>query len=118
MRFLLDAQLTSEEQGVIEKNRFQKTFRINLLHEEKKQTTHFDPELKIHFENKSDTLFTYEIETEWIVLSLCDRLEKAEDFIRRLNYRFDWIEPQINTTGHIIAIQNREELCTTWQEQI
>lgn len=116
MRFLLDALLTSEENGIIETNRFQKTYRINLLREDKKLTTIYDSELKVYLEKKTEPLFFYEVEAEWVVLSLCDQLEKAEDFIRRLNYRYDWAEPEVNALGCVIAIQNKEELCATWEE--
>ena len=116
MTFLLQSELTTNDNGFIEKNRYEILFVVELLEETGKNTIIYDKELKIYFESSSALKRIYEVELEKIILHLANKLEKAEDFTRRTMYRYDWIQAKVNLKGEIVSIENKKELKETWQE--
>jgi hypothetical protein len=73
-----------------ETNIYERKLNIEVL--EQFESIIYNRDLKMHFEDKAKSGCIYEIETDNIQLSLCPRLKKAEDFIRRTNYLYDWIQ--------------------------
>jgi len=59
---------------------------------------------------------TYEVELHKVNLNLSERLKESEDFTRRVMYRYDWVQPEVNSEGQVISIENKQELKDTWQE--
>ncbi|MDR3062271.1 MAG: hypothetical protein LBU57_09200 [Dysgonamonadaceae bacterium] len=116
MVFLLQAELTTDNKGIIEKNRYETSFRVELLKETDKDATIYDKESKMHFADPYALKRVYEVELYKIILHLSSRLEKAEDFMRRLMYRYDWIHPTVNLKGEVVSIENKAELKESWQE--
>jgi hypothetical protein len=80
------------------------------------QSTFYDSELKMNLIDESKTSRIFEIEIDNMKASLCPRLKKAEDFIRRINYRYDWMQLKVRNDGKILFIVNRDELKSTWKE--
>ena len=116
MVFLLKAELTNNIDGKEEHNIYESLILVDFLKESGKNATIYDKELKMHFENPSALNKIYEVELHKIQLTLSDRLEKAEDLTRRLMYRYDWIQPKINSKNKVTGIENTEELRSTWKE--
>ena len=116
MTIFLQSELTTNNSGFIEKNRYEILFSVELFRENKEDSIFYDKEQKIYYESSSALTNTYEVELKKIILKLSNRLEKAEDFTRRLLYRYDWIQPKVNTKGQVVSIENKKELKETWQE--
>ncbi len=116
MEFTLDARLCVDEGNAIEESHYKLAYTVNLLKVNDKQAVFYDKELKMHFEKPSAITYLYEVETEVLELSMARPVEKSEDFNRRLFYRYDWIQPHLNTIGEIIGIENQDELRQSWPE--
>ena len=116
MTFFLQAELTINTNGAIEKNRYEFLFYVELLTVNEKDACFYDRDLKMHFLEPNMVAKTYEVETNKIILKLSSNMEKAEDFTRRLMYRYDRIQPTVRANGKIIGIENKKELKETWQE--
>lgn len=80
------------------------------------EATFYDPNLKMHFEDKKNSWTIYEVETDNVQVSLCSRMKKAEDLIRRVNYLYDWIQIKVNNKGRALSVENKDELRSTWKE--
>lgn len=59
--------------------------------------------------------FIYEIETVNNAFLGQGKLEKSLDFIRRVNYMYDWTQLKINLRGTPLSIQNSDELISQWR---
>ncbi|WP_280647790.1 MULTISPECIES: hypothetical protein [unclassified Dysgonomonas] len=57
---------------------------------------------------------TYEIEVIEPVMEFGSEIRKAEDFHRRLNYKYDWIHVERSSNGKITDVGNLKELRTNW----
>ena len=114
MTFFLQSELTTNDNGFIEKNRYEILFAVKLIQQDGKNALVYNEELDMYFKNPRATTSIYEVELNKIVLHLSDRLEKAEDFIRRAMYRYDWIQPKVNMKGEVISIENKEESKKQW----
>jgi hypothetical protein len=113
--FVLQATLHNDMDRKSGKNAFQRTFHVKYLKEVGRNATFYDPELKMHFENPNALAEIYEIETDDVRVNFPNFLGKASDFVRRVNYRYDWIQIRINAKGKVLAVENREELKASWK---
>jgi len=74
---------------------------------------YYDASLKMHFESL-ETFNKYEIEVKDVKLQFDKQYHKAQDFLRRLNYKYDWVRVEQSSNGKITNIENIEELRTNW----
>ena len=114
--FVLDAELSTTINENLEKNRFQFLFQIDHLADVGQGASFYDPELKMHFVDRSAIGAIYQIDIQNIYLELSPRLAKAADFIRRVNYVNDWMEIKVNGKGVVMSVENRKELKDSWKE--
>jgi len=115
MRFELNAEFTVDEQYEdSEKNIYNIEYGVKLLKSNNEKAVIYDKELRMYFENTSGIRYIYEVETKEVKLSLARRIKKSGDFMRRLFYRYDWIQFCVNRRGQIYDIDNRKELGGTW----
>lgn len=89
---------------------FERTLYIRYLRE----TGRNDEELNIHLQDISALSKVYEIETADFFVTASQRLKKAQEYIRRINYRYDWIQVKVNKAGKVLDILNKEELKERW----
>lgn len=115
MIFKQISKITTYYKGETEENSYEWMFAVTPKGNTKKKSIAYDKNLKIYFENPSEAIYNYEVEFTNIRLNLCDRLEKSENFNRKLFYRYDFIEPQINSKGQVISILNKDQLKEKWQ---
>ncbi|WP_163305238.1 MULTISPECIES: hypothetical protein [unclassified Dysgonomonas] len=67
----------------------------------------------MHFES-SNLYRNYEIEIVKVFVEFEGDLKKAQDFQRRLNYKYDWIQVEICNNGKITNIGNLEDIRSNW----
>lgn len=89
--------------------------RIIPLKTKSEKKLYYDKELKIQFESLESYRF-YEIEVEEVLLKVSKNFRKATDFLRRLNYKYDWIQVEISNNGKIAEVNNLEKLRANWLE--
>ena len=117
MLYILKIELISTNGEWTEVNRFEYDYNLRLLTKKKRREIIYDKELKMHFEHNRGFDLSYQIDIKNINLYLSKRLQKASDFIRRLNYIYDWIILTLNTErGRVISIENKNELNSNWQK--
>lgn len=86
---------------------------VSLMNKRAEKKIYYDKSLKVHFESP-ETFRTFEIEIKDIRLRLDKQYRKAQDFLSRLNYKYDWIQVEQNNNGNITGIENIEELRSNW----
>jgi hypothetical protein len=116
-KYILRAELHNRVgSGKLQSHLFEREFYVRFLHKTGQNATFYDPELKMHFEDKSALSYLYEIEI-YNAKTICGgELEKSADFIRRINYVYDWIQLNVNMKGKITFIENKEELKKQWSK--
>lgn len=70
----------------------------------------------MHFENKSAIAYLYEIETRNVRIQLSKKLQKSNDFNKKINYRYNWIHAYVNLSGRPTQIGNTGYLRDSWQK--
>lgn len=66
------------------------------------------------YKKKTGKHFKYEVElTDNYVLS-ASKLEKAENFIRRASFRYNWAQVEVNENGIVQSINNIHEIRDRW----
>ena len=115
LNYTLRAELhTRKDEGVAQFFLFEREYTIKYLGKRGEYAAYYDPELKMHFENKSALSFVYEIEVNNNNFLLSSKMEKATDFVRRVNYMFNWMQLQVSLQGEIRSIENKNELKKEW----
>lgn len=113
--YILRAELHNRMEGKeLQSYLFEKRFNLKFLQKSGQKTSSYDSDLNLHFENNSAITFLYEIETQNNETICGDELEKATDFIRRINYMYDWIQLRVNKKGKVLSIANEKELAQRW----
>ena len=74
----------------------------------------YDKDLKIHFES-FESYRSYEIEVVAVLVDFDREIRKAQDFRRRVNYKYDWIHAERCSNGKITNIGNLDELRSNWK---
>lgn len=77
MTFFLQAELTTNDNGIIETSRCETLFAVELLKETEKETVIYDKEVKIHFAVAPDVKRIYEIAP--FIIFLNSKKEKETD---------------------------------------
>jgi len=103
-----------QEEDIIEKQLFERNFTVKELR--KYEATFYDPNLKVHFFDENKSGYLVEIVLNNFQLHVCRRMKQAEDFLRRINYLFDFVHLKINKNGKILSIENIEELQQEWNK--
>lgn len=103
-----------KDEGDLQSFLFERDYSVKYLGKRGQYATYYDPELKIHFENKSALSFVYEIEINNNNFLFSGKTEKAADFVRQVNYMFDWIQLRVSLQGKIRLIENEDEQKTRW----
>jgi len=115
MDFILKAEFIIEEKDRdLEKNIYNLEYGVKLLEKNDDKAVIYDKSSGMYFENLSGITYVYEIETKKVDLSLTKRLVKGQDIIRRLFFRYDWIQLYVNRKGKITAIPNSNDLKNVW----
>lgn len=115
--YILRAELHNRmDEKELQSYMFERRFHLKFLEKTGQDSTFYDPELKLNFEDSSAVAFIYEIETQNSETICGDELEKATDFIRRINYMYDWIQLRVNKKGKVLSVENKEELTDQWQK--
>jgi hypothetical protein len=115
MTYILQSELTIDKNGTVEKSLYEIVFLLELLEQEEDIKTFYNKELNMNFAESYGFVSVYEIELYRICLALSERLDKANDFTRRLMLRYDCIQPKVNTRGKVVSVQNTKELQDVWQ---
>jgi len=113
--FTLKGELIVEDNDTVDKQLFQRCMFVKFLNRRSEKKIMYDSKLKMHFESDSLSSSVYEVETDNFYVTASGRLSKAADFIRRLNYRYDWIQIRVNNSGRITAVENIPELKMRWE---
>jgi len=109
--FRLIAILTTDTGfGMVEESRYELVYIVNLLEVNDKNAAFYSKEFKMYFEKPSAVKYIYEVETKDIVLSFVEPLKKSEEFIRRLFFRYDWIQIGVEASGKIISVGKAVEM--------
>lgn len=115
VHYILRAELhTRRDEEDLQSFLFERGYNVKYLGKRGQDATYYDPELKMHFENKSALSFVYEIEVNNNNFLLSGKTEKAADFVRQVNYMFDWIQLQVSLQGKMRLIENKDELKARW----
>lgn len=114
MIFKQTAKLRTNNGGEIEENLYQWEFFVRMTGSSEKNSANYNKSLKAYIENTFDTVCTYEVDLTNINLNLCPRLKKSTNFNRKLFYRYDFIQPVVNSKGQVVDILNKPELKKTW----
>ena len=115
INYILRAELHNRVgAGKLQSCLFERKYQLKYIKKDGRNSVVFDPELNMYFENEKGFAFVYEIEIENTSFILSNKLEKATDFIRRINYMYDWAQLQTNKQGKLLFIKNEEELKQKW----
>lgn len=112
--YLLRSELISKKNKTTERFYTERVLNFRFLHEVGRNATTYNPEFKMYFKDITALASLYEIETLDVFVKASKRLSKAEEFIRRVNYKYDWIQPRVNDKGKILSVENKEELRERW----
>lgn len=92
---------------------YRRYLRIMPLEAESYKKLYHDEELGICFESP-ESYHSYEIEVEDVHVEIAKEFRKAHDFLRRLNYKYDWIHFEKSDMGKITGVSNLDELRRNW----
>ncbi|MDR3339968.1 MAG: hypothetical protein LBT25_07770 [Candidatus Symbiothrix sp.] len=113
--FRLIAILTTDNGfGMVEESRYELVYIVNLLEVNDRDAAFYNKELKMYFEKPSAVKYFYEVKIKDIVLSFTGRLKKSEEFIRRLFFRYDWIQIGVEASGKIISVGKALDMKQSW----
>ena len=112
--FLLRSKLTNTKEKNIDYCSFERLLNVRFLRETGRNATFYDKESKMNFYDPRALAFIYEIETVDFFANTSQHLHKATEFIRRVNYKYDWIQIKVNDKRKVISIENKEELKERW----
>lgn len=113
--FSLKVELINSENNISDTQLFERTLFVRYLKETGRDSTFYNAELKMHFQDISAIAYLYEIETAEFQVTNSKRLSKAAEFLRRTNYVYDWIQIKINAKGKLLSIENKQELKERWK---
>ena len=108
------SKLTNTKDKNIDHCSFERLLNVRFLRETGRNATFYDKESKMNFYDPRALASIYEIETVDFFVNASRRLDKAAEFIRRINYKYDWIQIKVNEEGEIKSIVNKEELKERW----
>ena len=114
--YVLKARLISTLGDFSEEYSFERVIHVRLIETGSSSSVIYDPKLKKNFEKEKISTFIYEIEVDHINVRMPGELEKSQDFIRRINYRYDMLKLKINEKGIALDIVNTEEMKSTWKD--
>ncbi len=112
--FLLRSELTNIKGSSVDHCSFERLVNIRFLREAGRDMPVYNKELDIHYYNILNFASIYEIETVDFFIKASSRLSKAQEFIRRLNYRYDWMQVKVKTQNMQLSIINTDELKNRW----
>ena len=112
--FLLRSELGDAKNRHADHCIFEKVLNVRYLHEIGRDAAFYNKELKMYFQDPFSLSQAYEIETVDFFVKASSRLSKAEEYIRRINYRYDRIQVKVNIEGTVLDILNKEELKKRW----
>lgn len=112
--YTISVEHLSIDNGEEEKQVYNKVLNVTVL--DKSTPIFYDEATKLHFESGKGCNWIYELEIADVSVKLSSRLKKAEDFIRRVNYCYDWIQISVDNQGKVTSIKNEPELKQDWQE--
>lgn len=113
--FSLRAELINSENDTSDTQLFEQTLFVRYLKETGRDSTFYNSEFKMHFQGISAIAYLYEIEIAEFHVTNSRRLSKAAEFIRRVNYVYDWMQVRINAKGKLLSIENKQELKDGWE---
>jgi len=113
--FAVSAAVTHEWNGRSEKDTFRYVYVLTHLADVGQDASTYDPELKMHFEDRSALGSIYRIDIRRIDLQFSRKLAKASDFIRRTNYANNRMEIRRNIWGVVKSVENKEKLKERWK---
>lgn len=110
-------RLTSFFNGIEQEEQLvERTIQVRYLKRVGQKAYSYDPELKIHFENKWALGNVYELGISKVCLFPSLRLKKASGLNRRLLYLYNWIQLNVGLTGAVRSIENKEEIRNNWSK--
>lgn len=92
---------------------YRRYIRIIPLKTKTNKKVFYNKELNIHFES-SESFYSYEIEVEDVHVNIAKEFRKSHDFLRRLNYKYDWIQLERCSNGEVTGVSNLSELRKNW----
>lgn len=104
---------TIKSADVVQTLSFRRHLRVIPLKMETDKKTFDSKELNMYFESP-ESFHSYEIEMEDVHVKSAREFNKAHDFLRRLNYKYDWIHFEKSDKGKITKVFNQDELRKNW----
>jgi hypothetical protein len=92
---------------------YSKKIRLFSLKDRPEKKIFYDKELKMHFESER-SYRTFKIEVVDVSVDFDKEFKKSQDLLRRLSYRYDWLEVERCSDGKITNIGNLDELRSNW----
>lgn len=92
---------------------YSKKIRLSSLKDSTDKKIFYDKKLKMHFESVQ-SYRTFILEIVDVFVDFDKEFKKSEDFLRRLSYRYDWLQLERCSDGKITNIGNLEELRSNW----
>jgi hypothetical protein len=110
LKYTLRAELhVRKESEKQESFLFKREFRLKHIGSTDRKSPVYNSE---HSSQRSAYIYEMEVLNRDFILS--DKLEKSTDFIRRVNYMYDWMLLKINLQGKIISVINEIEIKEKW----
>ncbi|NDV67902.1 hypothetical protein [Dysgonomonas sp. 25] len=112
--FLLRSELRNTRGDHVDHCSFERLLNIRFLRETGRNATVYNEEFRMNFYSPSSISSIYEIETVDFFMKASSRLSKAQEFIRRINYRYDWMQAKIKDKNLTLSVENIKELQERW----
>jgi len=113
--FFSSAELITQFGDETDRLYIERTFEVKKLKEIGTNATIYDPKIKLYFEDKSALRYLFEIDLKEIDVTTSEYLSKSADYLRRIQYRYDWIQPTLKENGKISSVENNKDLKITWE---
>lgn len=92
---------------------YRRHLRVIPLEKETYKKIFYNKEFNMYLESP-ESFHSYEIEVEDVFVSIAKEFRKAHDFLRRLNYKYDWIHLEKSNRGKITDVSNLDEVRKNW----
>lgn len=92
---------------------YRRDLRVIPLKMKSNKKVFYNKELNMYFESP-ESFYSYEIEVEDVLVNIAKEFRKSQDFLRRLNYKYDWIHLEQSDNGKITGVSNLDELRKNW----
>lgn len=115
MKYVVQIRFDITKNNETRYHSLQRTYNLKFLKKTGTKASIYIPEHNMYFEDKLALGYLYEIETKDIKVNLGKGLSKANDFNRKINYRYNWIKANVNLRGQVNVLTTIDELLEPWE---